>query len=490
MFAVITDPDFGISGSVLDKNINKERYALRQIQRATEEAVDPWLRKLNDQFAVIANVGGKCKVIEECMDHSLNRIKLTFQAFQDFKNRHMHQVIEYGVTSKGIPKTISVGQWWLQHPQRRQFETIVFAPGKDIKGAYNMWKGFSVPPTPGNNHSDYLDHIFQNICKENEEHYDYLIGWMARAVQTPDSPGQTAVVLLGRQGTGKSFFVNTFGSLFGKHYMQVSDPKHLVGSFNAHLRDCVVLFGDEAFYAGDKKHESVLKTLITEDLITIESKGVDAEVSPNCTHVLLASNNSWVVPAGADERRFFVLDVGDSVMQKSQYFKDIAKKLKKENGLSHLLHYLLHYDLKGFDVRNMPKTEALREQKIFSLNPDEEWWFSRLQEGRLLSTQSHWAKHVSKDGLYNDYIELQKKIGMTRRCSPSVMGRFLTKLCGKLSTTQFWVDTMGEDGKVRKIRQYFYNMPSLEECRQRWDDLYHTDIEWPIIVEGEEESAF
>jgi hypothetical protein len=93
-----------------------------------------------------------------------------------------------------------------------------------------------------------------------------------------------------------------FGSLWGRHFVTVSDAKHLVGAFNAHLRDCVVLFGDEAFFAGDKKHESVLKTLITEESVVIEAKGVDAEVYPNYVHLILASNADWVVPAGHAER--------------------------------------------------------------------------------------------------------------------------------------------------------------------------------------------
>jgi hypothetical protein len=54
IYSVITDPQFGISASVLDKGSMTEKYALRQIERAKEEAIDPWLRKLNEQFAVIA----------------------------------------------------------------------------------------------------------------------------------------------------------------------------------------------------------------------------------------------------------------------------------------------------------------------------------------------------------------------------------------------------------------------------------------------------
>ena len=52
--------------------------------------------------------------------------------------------------------------------------------------------------------------------------------------------------------------------ILGQHALHISNSKHLVGNFNAHLRDCVLLFADEAFYAGDKAHVGVLNSLITE----------------------------------------------------------------------------------------------------------------------------------------------------------------------------------------------------------------------------------
>lgn len=68
-----------------------------------------------------------------------------------------------------------------------------------------------------------------------------------------DEQGEVAVVLRGGKGVGKSFVAEHFGRLFGRHYLKVSQPGHLVGNFNSHLRDVVVLFADEAFYAGDKR---------------------------------------------------------------------------------------------------------------------------------------------------------------------------------------------------------------------------------------------
>ena len=45
--------------------------------------------------------------------------------------------------------------------------------------------------------------------------------------------------------------------------MQIFNSKHLVGAFNGHLRNCLLLFADEAFWAGDKQGESVLKGMLT-----------------------------------------------------------------------------------------------------------------------------------------------------------------------------------------------------------------------------------
>jgi hypothetical protein len=41
-------------------------------------------------------------------------------------------------------------------------------------------------------------------------------------------------------------------NIWGNHGLYVSNAKHLVGNFNAHLSDVCFLFADEAFYSGTK----------------------------------------------------------------------------------------------------------------------------------------------------------------------------------------------------------------------------------------------
>lgn len=482
MAAIILDPDYAISGHVLDQK-RPQQYAARQIQRAHEEAIDPWLRRLNEDHAVIEDIGGRCRVISEVMDHALRRTRISRQSFDDFRNRYMHIQVVVGKDKDGHDVKMQLGKWWLLNENRRQYRNIVFSPGREVAEAFNLWQGFSCEARPGK--CDLLlDHIRDNVCKGNAEYSEYLLNWMARAVQSPDSPGQVAVVMRGRMGTGKSFVIKAFGSLWGRHFLQVSDPKHLVGSFNAHLRDCVVLFGDEAFYAGDKKHESILKTMVTEEMIMIEGKGVDAEASPNYVHLLMASNSEWVVPAGGDERRFFVLDVGDAKIQDKSYFREIQNELDS-GGREAFLHFLMTRNLEGFDVRIFPKTEALQDQKIMSLFPEEAWWFEKLLDGAMLGDA--WMTEVTKDDIQKDYINFMERQKHMRRASPVGLGKFLKRALPAGYPRSFQkftevstMDVMGRES-FHKKRMWFYELVPLSEARKHWDERFGGPYHWPVI---------
>lgn len=483
IFSILTDPDWGISESVLEMKGNAGKYAIRQIERAKEDAIDPWLRKLNEEHAVIGNIGGKCRVVEESYDHALKRSRLTRQSFEDFRNRYMNKTTTVGNDKNGIPVVMQVGKWWLQHPQRRQYDTIVFVPGVEIKGAYNLWKGFGVVSQPGDC-SLYLAHVKNVVCSGDEELYTYLLCWMARAVQQPASPGEVAVVLRGGRGVGKSLFAKEFGRIFGRHFLQISNSAHLVGNFNSHLRDVVLLFADEAFFAGDKKHEGVLKTLITEETITIEAKGIDAEASPNYVHLIMASNDDHVVPAGGDERRFLMLDVSSEHQQEAGYFGALVSQME-QGGREALLHYLLTYDITGFEVRNVPKTAALREQQERTLGQEAEWWYNKLLEGRILPDDDEWRDEVPKEEVLDDYINNARRLNYTRRGNATTLGLFLTRHVPDMQVDQrrAMVERQTSDGYTSKYekRVYFYKFPTLAEARVRWEELYGSR-NWPAVM--------
>lgn len=485
---IILNKENAISKSVLDKP-RPHKYAAKQIQNAREEADDPMLRELNSRHAVIGDWGGRCRIISETFDHALNRPRISYQAFQDFIHRYCNRKVKVAVDSEGKDVLKPAGQWWINHAKRRQYETVVFAPGKELPQVYNLWQGFACEAIPGDCDL-FLNHIFHNLCQSSVEYSAYLLSWMARCVQHPDCAGEVAIVFRGEMGTGKGFFAKSFGSLFGRHFLQIYDSKHLVGSFNSHLRDCVVLFGDEAFYAGDKKHESVLKALVTEENLAIESKGVDLVASSNYTHLILASNSNWVVPAGTNERRFFVLDVGKDKMQNKKYFAAIKKQLDN-GGREALLHFLLNYDISNFEVREVPATYALQDQKILSMSSEETWWYEKLEEGRLLREHDNWEREVMKQELQDDYISFMQKTGILRKASSTILGKFLGRVCPggmprsyqKMARIKV-MGGLGEEFMVNR-RTYFYELPELSACREHWDKYHGGPFKWSIPIEKE-----
>ena len=65
-------------------------------------------------------------------------------------------------------KSVNVAQYWLRHQKRRQYEGLVFAPGQETPGYYNLWRGFAVEPKHGNC-SLYLNHIRDVIASGDDE---------------------------------------------------------------------------------------------------------------------------------------------------------------------------------------------------------------------------------------------------------------------------------------------------------------------------------
>lgn len=482
IYSVITDPDFAISESVIEKGSGKHRYAMKQINSAKEKAIAPELAEMNGKYAAVMNYGGFCVVYEQ-EDRSMNRTVLKRITQGDLTNYLQNRTVVTEVKDDGTVKTEQLGKWWLRHPNRRQYLGIIFDPSIEgsPEGYYNLWQGYGVEAIHGTGHEAYLSHLKDNVCRGNEDHYRYLIGWMANAVQNPGEPGHSAVVLRGGRGTGKSVAVKIFGRLFGRHYLTVTNSSHLVGNFNAHLRDCVLLFGDEAFYAGDKKHESVLKTLVTEEQQAIEAKGIDVEMQRNCVHLMMASNDKWVVPSGRDERRFFVLDVGDDHRRDTTYFSRILGQME-DGGYSNLLQFLLDYDLSDFNVRNVPGTEALEEQKDFSAPPEEQWWKLRLHDGAVVDGHDSWKDTIYRNVVYDDYLEYVRKAGRGKRLSMSEFLRFLGQVCPTFKESRVrgaieYEDPRGNTTTVDRPRMAFF--PDLSHAREAYDKFTGTPGNWP-----------
>lgn len=468
ILGIITDSRYMISASVLDKKSSSERYAHRQLSRAKDMAIDPKLAEMNDKHAVIANYGGRCMIMIQVPGG------VDFQRKRDFLDSIDHQKIKFELPG-GKEKSIGVGTWWFNHIRRRQYNRVVFEPGLEMEGDLNLWRGFAHEAIEGENHKRYLEHMFENVCSGVQEHFDYLLGWMARVVQTPRTQSMVAPVLLGERGTGKSIFAKFFGAIFGRHTYVASDIHELTGRFNSHLAGALFVIAEEAFDLRDKRHESVLKERITGQTIGIEKKGVDIVQIKNYIHLMMTSNNERVVPAGDKERRFFVIRVKEKT-HGNDYFLKIVEDQRK-TGPANLLHFLLNMDISNYDVTNVPQTKSLREQQEHNISYERDWLLQKLEQGVWVKGQKG---PVIKTDLHSDYIRYCKELNISRPLSLRAFGLWLKKELPEIKDKQL---TSAQASSTAGDRPWAYIFPPIEKCREQfiknrgWKD--HT---WPVII--------
>jgi hypothetical protein len=434
---------------------------------------DPAL--INEEHALVL-LGAKALIVKERNAGPFeNRIQfLTLDAFHAWFSNQFTQII----TPDTKIKTMTWSRAWLAHPNRRQYEGVEFFPNPDgavgTPNYLNLWRGFSVEAAESGSYSVFKDHVFNNVCNGNPETFKFVWGWFAHLVQRPRERLGTAIVIRGGMGTGKTKVGEVFGSLISDHFFQVDDSRYVTGQFNAHMAKCLLLQAEEAVWAGDKQAEGRLKGLITSDYQMIEAKGIDPIKVKNYVRLLMTSNEDWVVPAGKEERRFCVLDINPRCTQNHEYFGEMQDELDK-GGRSRLLLDLLAFDLSKVDLRRVPKTSALLEQKLRSLDPVESWWFGRLMEGVPAQGHAAWSERITVESIYKDYLRSAEETGVHRRRDPSTFGMALSRLVPGIEKTRPRLDT----GEAGERRAYCYSLPPLEICRAAFEDGVGQAVEWP-----------
>jgi hypothetical protein len=452
------------------------------------------LSELNINNCVVLD-GGKALVLRfEQVEHIAGGERYvyllpTFLRFSDFRNFYLNRRVQ--IETQNGTKWVDLGSWWLEHSHRRQYAGVIFRPAGApiINNRLNLWTGWGVKPKQGD-WSLLRKHIREVLAAGDQRIYEYILNWLAWAVQHPGEQAEVALVFIGERGTGKGTLGKAMSKIFGQHALHLSSPEHLTGRFNAHLRWCCFLFADEAYGPKDKSAEGVLKRLITEDTLTIEQKGRDPIEVPNLLHAMMASNNDWVVPAGAHERRFMVQKVSEAHRQDPAWFGPLYKQMR-EGGYEAMLFDLLARKLGDWHPRDIVHTEALTGQQEESLSPLDEWWLELLQTGvlagadendpsRAASNKYEIEQDLGTDGFGGKKTRMVWREGLydqARRISPKLKAKSDTALGRYLRDKERGC----KNAWVRRDRGWQF--PPLADCRAawlerfpntKWDDL---DIE-------------
>lgn len=428
--------------------------------------------RINSRYAFII-LGGKQAVIHERKD------KDGFVHTEFLEMSSFHSLLSSQSTIIG-DKPRRVTEMWVTHPKRRTYLGLTFTPSTDYDPSlYNTWKGFRVRKFPEDHvptteaeegFAAYLSHVKENICANDQIHYDWVMDWLASIIQNPASKSRVALVLQGKKGVGKNVFSEVFGHLLGPHFHIANDRRQILGNFNAHLESILFLVLDEAFWSGDKQGESKLKSLITGNSHMVERKGRDVYAVPNFMRLCIMGNDEWLAPATVDERRFAVFAVGEGRRNDKKYFGKILDGMK-DGGYELLYDHLLNRRIVS-DINTAPETEALARQKLLSLDSVEAWWHDCLYEGRIFYGDGAkpddyvWPEMLDKDEAFVSYLNFTKRNRIGAWIHTKVaFGMKFSKVCPSVKSAKVWQ------------KGWHYKLPSLGDCRALWEVQYKSGFE-------------
>ena len=462
-------------------------------RKEIEEMLVAWM---NERFVLVK--ANKTFIVEEFVDIDEDdnlckgvKYKDIKSFLTDFSNKVLKtklppEEIEENKHDKNLVfNMISPAQLWLSHPLRREVDKIIFDPKMYFdKPAhqhryYNLFDGFEISkddvkdvvvPDDIEEHA-FFQHILKRWCKGNKQSYNVVLNMFAHILQKPWEKLQISLILKSTMRTGKGIPLQKYKKIIGgKYFFQPSKVEQVLGSFNGQMKNCLVCFMDEMCWGGDKEKAGTIKKLVTESVNYINEKYTPTIRVKNLANQFMASNEDWVVPAGATEQRWVVLNVDDELATcpKPEKKKIIQDILSLDDRI--YARFLYDRDISNWNHRETVNTDGLREQKIQSLPAIHKWWLTCLnkcvipdEEDNIWNDDGNFGTFVDKDLTY-------------ARAEKTLRDKHMNE-------TKFWMEMkriIGQNYKTKrlmknKIRRHYIYIPSLEICRSRWMELYNDD---------------
>ena len=415
----------------------------------------------------VSTEGGQTYVYRETIDPELGEPILRRQTVKSFHELYAGETV---MMSTGAKATSRV---WFNSPNRPTYpQGMALLPGQTAPtGVYNLWRGFGFQPNKmatALSVRPALWHLRYVICSGDRTAYRYLLGWMASAVQHPERQAEVAVVMIGGRGTGKGVVGGWFRSMFGAHGTHIQSADHLTGKFNGHLKSSVALFVDEAFFVGDRQANNKLKSLITEDRSMLEGKYMTASAAKNRLKIMMATNDEHAISAGGDERRFFVTRVSDRMKQDHKHFAKLISWWAG-GGDRAFLWFLLQIRLSQFNIRKVPQTSALADQKLQSLTGLDAWVYELLQQEEASWERGRERSAVSLAAQFKVYCDDSGGRYKYENTSPIAVSKGLRR----------WLDVDRRRGSSGS-RQWVLALPDLEEARRQFATKLNVTIHWDV----------
>ena len=365
---------------------------------------------------------------------------------------------------------------WLLDPDIKFYKSICWKPPPLISNdnMFNTWKPFDISNvTLESSSRDYVKD-FLSFCEnlfESKEVMNYLISRYAFRLQNPGLRTNVCVVYYGEEGGGKSTFIDTIYSLFGKYAIQIDKAKKLYESHSTFEKEKCFICVNEAGGTDNFENSEVLKTRITENKLHINPKGLQAyEIDNFCDYDMTTNNINVIKITDSSTRRWFQHECSSYYLGNVEFFNDYKKNIiNNNNALRQIYDYLINYDWKDVikshnfqDVNYKPDTNITKQVK--QCNRDKLIWFYKYLVDEFTSEEDDVVTYHNSD-LFKFWIHWCSTNKINIEMNNIQFGVRTYQLCKRIKTrtgTEFITkDTHGKNTIIGSIFNQYYQ--SLDE---------------------------
>ena len=261
---------------------------------------------------------------------------------------------------------------WIKDKDRRHFRKIDFIPSLNNipSDIYNTFTGFDYIGNSCPNPDAvkvFLDHL-KLLVNHEEESFIYLVSYIAHMFQKSDELPEVALLFKSQQGVGKDLMIDILQDILGRDMVyRTAKLDEIFDKFNGALKNRLLLQLNEVQGSDGFAKKENLKDLITTKFNNINEKNMKPYTLSNYMRVIIFSNNLSPIEIPHDDRRYCVFKCGKK--QPRAYYNRIVQLIGNSDAMESILHYFRNYDIKDFDIKDRPITQAYEDMRTSNSHP-------------------------------------------------------------------------------------------------------------------------
>ncbi len=266
---------------------------------------------------------------------------------------------------------------WLIDPYIEVYEEMKWLPNKPQSqngdDILNTWTGWEIENEEledwdtFNQENDYWK-WFQEFSENlwgSEEISNYILARYALRIQNPAKRSHICCIYYGKQGVGKSSFLEIIANIFGKYFIGLESASQIYENHSMCEVNKLLVCVNETKGGDNHKNSNVLKTRITEENLRVNPKGIQMYDEKNYCDYDMPTNNINVVDySDESKRRFFQVEATNyhcphKHPEKVEFWNNFKQNIEKDRRV----HKQIFEGFKNFDIKKIVPSGNFQDEK-------------------------------------------------------------------------------------------------------------------------------